>query len=311
MIKTGTISYYRSHEIDKSKWDNCIEFSDNGLIYARSYYLDNMAHNWDALVLDDYEAVMPLTWNRKFGFYYLYQPYFVPALGLFGKKVSGQMVLAFLNAIPRKFKYWNIDLNESNKLINISMPLQINLSSRVNYHLNLNKSYEELYAGYQKPCRRRLRRAGQQEVETSMGGEPAEVVNFYRSHYESKYPKISPAVYESLLESATSCFKKDMAKTYFAKLPCGEITAAYLVLQDKNFVYLLMGGSSKKGKETGSFYSITDAIIRHHAGSERTLRFEGSDITGIALFNAQFGATISQYLHLNRNNLPFPVNLLK
>ena len=34
---------------------------------------------WDALVLDDYAAVMPLTWRRKYGTRYLYQPAFTTA----------------------------------------------------------------------------------------------------------------------------------------------------------------------------------------------------------------------------------------
>ena len=45
---------------------------DNGLIYAYSFYLDTMAKHWDAFILNDYEAVMPLTWNKKYGITYYY-----------------------------------------------------------------------------------------------------------------------------------------------------------------------------------------------------------------------------------------------
>ena len=30
-------------EIDKAKWDHCIDNAGNGLIYAYSFYLDHMA----------------------------------------------------------------------------------------------------------------------------------------------------------------------------------------------------------------------------------------------------------------------------
>ena len=73
MSEAANIKYLRHQEVDKSKWDNCIDKADNGLIYAYSFYLDHMAKQWDALVLNDYEAVMPLTWNKKFGFYYLWK----------------------------------------------------------------------------------------------------------------------------------------------------------------------------------------------------------------------------------------------
>jgi hypothetical protein len=311
MILACNIRYCIHDEIDKSEWNRCIEEADNGLIYARSFYLDIMAGKWDALILNDYDAVMPLTWNRKYGFYYLYQPYFVPFLGVFGKKLTALSVLDFLDAVPRKFKYWNIDLNEANCLMNKENNLQFKITGRVNYHLNLHESYNELYAGYKKACRRRIKKFSQQQVQIVREGNPADVIQFYRKHYESKYPKIFPDVYDKLKESTTICFEKDLAKIYLAKLPDGEITAAYLVLFDKNFVYLLIGGSSEKGKQTGSFYLITDAVIKDHAGSGKILRFEGSDIPGIAIFNSQFGAYLSGYLHLNRNNLPFPVNMLK
>ena len=77
------IKYVAQQQVDKNKWDACIERSSNGLIYGYSFYLDSMAKHWDALVLNDYEAVMPLTWNRKWGIKYLYQPPLTPQLGIF------------------------------------------------------------------------------------------------------------------------------------------------------------------------------------------------------------------------------------
>ncbi|MGZ8510263.1 MAG: hypothetical protein ACXWWA_07800, partial [Chitinophagaceae bacterium] len=95
-------------EIDLTKWDNCISTASNGLIYGYSYYLDHMAKQWDALVLDDYEAVMPLTWNRKYGIAYLYQPFLTAQLGVFGQDISAELLASFLQAIPAKFLYWDI-----------------------------------------------------------------------------------------------------------------------------------------------------------------------------------------------------------
>ena len=49
------IRYLERNEIDTIKWDNCIGNAFNGLIYARSFYLDAMAENWSALVAGDYQ----------------------------------------------------------------------------------------------------------------------------------------------------------------------------------------------------------------------------------------------------------------
>jgi len=305
------IAYYLHKDIDTFKWNRCIEEADNGLIYAYSFYLDLMAGRWDALVLNDYEAVMPLTWNRKYGFYYLYQPYFIPSLGIFGLKDQNVTVFDFLKAIPIKFRYWDIKLNESNCLMGNISNQRINITTSTNYLLNLNKPYAEINANYKRLCLRMVKKAADNQVEIVREGKPVDVVDFYCKLYTSKHEHISPGIYNKLIACTTKCFGMEQAKIYLAKLPDGEIIAAYLVLVDKKFVYSLIGGSSEKGKQTGSFYLVTDAAIKDHAGSERVFRFEGSDIQGIAFFNTQFGPDLINYLHVICNKLPFPINLLK
>src|SRR5919107_951083 len=104
MLKQNQIRYISRSEIDTLKWDRCIQQAANGLIYGYTVYLDNMAAHWDGLVLNDYEAVMPLTWNKKYGFYYIYQPFLSAALGVFGNHLNSNIIGLFLHAIPRRFR---------------------------------------------------------------------------------------------------------------------------------------------------------------------------------------------------------------
>ena len=114
MSEQFNIQYLIHHKIDKQKWDNCINTADNGLIYAYSFYLDAMSKHWDALVLNDYEAVMPVTWNKKYGISYLYQPFLAAQLGVFGKNITEELLSSFINSIPSSFKYIDICLNCKN-----------------------------------------------------------------------------------------------------------------------------------------------------------------------------------------------------
>ena len=98
MVQTFNIKYLLHHQIDKTKWDRCIKGADNGLIYGHSFYLDHMARHWDGLVLNDYEAIMPLPWNKKYGIYYLYQPFLCAQLGIFGKNIDAEISKAFLKS---------------------------------------------------------------------------------------------------------------------------------------------------------------------------------------------------------------------
>src|SRR4030095_1525417 len=144
-MEAGNQIQYLSHkEIDKTKWDACIEQAANGLIYPYSFYLDAMSKHWDAIVLNNYEAVMPLTWNRKYSFYYLYQPAFTASLGVFGKNLNKKLIDDFIKSIPSKFKLIEISLNAGN-IIGDSKTFSL---LRSNYILHLNKPYEGLYKAY-------------------------------------------------------------------------------------------------------------------------------------------------------------------
>src|SRR5436190_22577275 len=96
----GNIQYLVNTGIEKTKWDRCMDNAVNGLVYGYSFYLDAMADNWDALVMGDYEAVMPLTWKKKYGIHYLCQPFLTPQLGIFSSTINAVMLENFLRSIP-------------------------------------------------------------------------------------------------------------------------------------------------------------------------------------------------------------------
>jgi len=305
------IRYLRRQEIDIERWDACMNTASNRLIYGRSFYLDVMTDGqWDALVLDDYQAVMPLTWRRKFGFTYLYQPYFMPALGVFGNGITEVTVSAFLRAIPSRFKYWDIDLNEVNTTGGLSA-LPLKETARRNYFLPLNSSYEDLRKGYKRLAVRMSGKAIDNGLEVVRHASPADVIRHYQDEYRRQQPKLTDTIYNRLITVAEMALNEDSAAAYQAQWPDGEIGAFYLLLTDSNFVYSVIGGSTAKGKTVGAFYLLTDAAIRDHAATERTFRFEGSDLPGIAFFDAQFGPSPVPYHHLVMNRLPYPVNLFK
>ena len=107
------IQYLQHNQINLKKWDTTI--AECGNIYAYSWYLDIVHPGWDALVEDDYQSVMPLTGGKKFGVNYLFQPYFAQQLGVFSKQpLSPEKTETFLKAIPSKYRFVEIRLNESN-----------------------------------------------------------------------------------------------------------------------------------------------------------------------------------------------------
>lgn len=82
------IKFVEHKNINKKKWDDCINNSSNASIFAYSWYLDVVCEDWNGLVLGDYEAVFVLTGKSKYKINYLYQPFFTRYFGVFQNQKS-------------------------------------------------------------------------------------------------------------------------------------------------------------------------------------------------------------------------------
>jgi hypothetical protein len=306
MPSNNTIQYLTRREIDTAKWNQCINEAPNGLIYAQTCYLDVMCTNWHALVMNDYEAVMPLPWRKKWGFYYLYQPYFIPALGVFGNDSHTSATELFLNRIPKRFRYWEIDLNEKSA---IKKSIDLTIKNRTNLFLPLNQSYEAIFKNYKRLAKRKLHIARENGLIVHTDVNAKVIIQCYEKNYEEKKRLIPHEMYTHLFQAITLLSPKNY-KTYLVKKN-EVIVAFYLILSDEKYLYSLLGGSTGEGKKLGAFYLATDAAIKDFAGTGKIFRFEGSDIEGIAFFNRQFGSAPVNYLHIKKNQLPWPFYYFK
>ncbi|MBX3239958.1 MAG: GNAT family N-acetyltransferase [Chitinophagaceae bacterium] len=305
----SNVQYLQRHEIDAKRWDECITQSDNGLIYAHSWWLDALADNWCALVWNNYEAVMPLTWRKKLGIRYLYQPWFTATLGMFQKKGAAESLADFLPAVPAPFRYWDIDINEANHVAGFA-DKKPETWQRTNMVIPQG-SYAHARERYSRLAKRKIKKAVEAGLVISEAAGIEEVVTRYRENYGSRHPAIREKDYRQLITGCTVAREKGYVTCYTAAQPDGQILGFYLLLHDDRFSYSLLGGSTAAGKKAGAFHLLTDRAIKDTMDHNRSFRFEGSDIPGIAFFNRQFGPETVTYLHLRRNTLPFPLNILK
>ena len=299
------IRYLRREEVDVMKWDNCIDQAQNGLIYAYSFYLDQMALHWDALVLGDYTAVMPLTWNKKFGVYYLYQPAFTASLGIFGNELNHQIVDTFLKSVPSKFRLMEISLNPGNLFKD--GPLDTIL--RTNYILNLNQPYDSLYLGYRENIRRNVKKA--QQLQLRYENEiPLDSVLVLSKQQMQKVSRVKTIDYQNFAKLFQVLRSRQKA------ISCGVYLSDRLVSSAVYFfshgrAYYILVGNHPDGKTVGASHFLIDRFIADHAGTSLTLDFEGSDIQNLAFFYGSFGATVETYPFIKSNNLPWWVRLVK
>ena len=111
MTPSPSIQFFTRKEIDIQKWNECIDNAANGLIYAYSYYLDAVCNNWDAIVINNYEAVMPLPWRKKYGLRYVYQAAFIQRLGIFGNNFLHSIDLVYKKA-EKHFSFLHYNISE-------------------------------------------------------------------------------------------------------------------------------------------------------------------------------------------------------
>jgi hypothetical protein len=293
-------------EIDMIKWDNCISKAPNGLIYGYSYHLDHMAKQWDALVLGDYEAVMPLTWNRKYGIAYLYQPFLTAQLGVFGQNISGELLEAFLSAIPSKFLYWDFYLNHQNVF-----PLKdFQLYQRKNYILDLDKTYEEIYKGYRENIRRNIRKAEQLGCTPTKDFNVQKVIDLAVEQMRT-FTKESSDNVARFIKLYGYLHSRQQATTYGILNAKKELVASCVFIFSHNRAYYILVGNHPDGRTVGASHSLIDAFIRDHADKKMLLDFEGSDIRNLAFFYSSFGASEENYSAIKLNKLPFYLKWLK
>jgi hypothetical protein len=306
MTTGDQIKYLQHKEINKAKWDACITSAPNGLIYGYSFYLDCMSRHWDTLVLGDYKAVMPLTWNKKYGFYYLYQPAFTASLGLFGKNLTKEIIDDFVSMIPSKFKLIEISLNSGNVL---GDPKSFSLL-RSNYILNLNRGYEEIYKAYRDNHKRNISKALQLGCNVSKEIAIDEIIQLNKEQLQH-VDGTKPGDYPNFKKLYEFLKNKGQAETYAIVDPKNKVLASAVFFFSHNRAYYIMVGNHPDGKTIGASHALIDAFIKDHADQNLTLDFEGSDIRNLAFFYSGFGAKEEIYPALKINRLPFYVKWLK
>ncbi|HZW66049.1 MAG TPA: GNAT family N-acetyltransferase [Hanamia sp.] len=292
--------YYLHHkEIDEKKWDACIDKAANGLIYPYSFYLDAMSENWDALIADDYEKVMPLTWKKKYSIFYLYQPRFTASLGVFGDNISAQTVNLFLENIPRKFRYWDFYLNKSNLF---SIP-EFPMYERYNYILLLTENYETIRKGYATSHQRNIKRSVQygNTVKTEINIEEIIELSKIQSRNFSAIQDKDFSNFKSLFRYLK---EKNQAATYGVYSAQNKLVASCVFVFSNGRAYYILVGNHPDGKTSGASHLLIDAFIRDYSESGLVLDFEGSSIASLAFFYKNFGAQLEKYPGIKMNRLP-------
>jgi len=292
------ISYLQHENIDKKKWDTCIDNAQNGLVYGYSYYLDAMSKNWDALVMNDYEAVMPLTWNKKFGIRYLRQPAFTQQLGLFGNIFFDKNVTElFISKALEIFSFAEINLNYANEY----------KEKKCNLILPLNRPFTEIEKFFRKDFANKIK---DRNLIYQSSDDVQKAIQIFKENYNDKI-RIAPSAYQHWLHACKILKTKGQLLIRKVNSPNGDLLSAALFLKDSKRIYYVMSSTLPSGRKQQSNYFLLYHLIKEFSEQNLIFDFEGSEIPSIKLFFSKFGAIEQPYSFVKINNLSFWKRWLK
>ncbi len=270
------------------QWNGLINTAAGSLPYALAWYLDSVAENWGALVLNNYQAVMPLVWLRKLGIKCLYQPYYCQQLGVFSPQpVSTEVYREFLIIAAKQFPYININLNPS------AAPVmdEFVLTKKKNLLLALDSNYASLQKNYSVSHKRNIARAGKAQLVFTEQCDLKTFQRFYLENVNRAKENFKPK-HEKIFKKLTQLLISNGAGAIFTVSDANHnLQAAVLLVEHKKRLSAIINTSSAEGKKHGASHYVFDQIIQKFAGSGLILDFEGSSIAGVARFYEGFGAS--------------------
>lgn len=273
--------------IDKKQWDQIISSASNGLIYAKSWYLDIVAPKWEALVSDDYSFVFPITVKRKYNLPYIVQPPLSQQLGIFSnKEVTVDVIRLFIQKLP-SYSY-ELNLNEHNHLPG--------LIGEPNYVLDMSKTYKEISHNYSKNTIRNIDKAKKLNLKIIENINSESFISFYENTSKT-YKALDCERLEKLIMAG---LKHKEIKLISVNNSSDEMIAALCYTEFNRRITYLVPVSNDTGKQAFAMFYLVDQIIQQEAAKDKILDFEGSKIEGIARFYKGFGAKNHPYYILKK-----------
>lgn len=275
--------------------------SPNGNIYAYSWYLDIVAPKWCALITPNYSHIFPLPYKTRFGQQIGYHPIFAQQLGLFSREcINSNIFLQFIQNIPFK----KIEVQANN--IGCINPEKCTIRQRTNYKLSLSKSYEELFANYNRSNLRNCAKAYKQGIVVKK----IEFDEYWQFYVQHKRFAARNTILKRLETLIKCCLEHQSGFILGAYTPNMTLCSTLFIGSSNNTLYTLFGDSSELGFKHRAQFAIYDQLIKKYANTDMSLDFEGSDIPTIASVFKGFGPIYCPYLHIEQNSLPHAINTI-
>ena len=299
------IKYIQREHLDEEKYNDCIENSIQSNSYAFSWYLDIVCDNWDVLVLDDYEAVMPIPWRKKYGIKYVYPPLWVLQLGVYSNEAINEN--EFLTHLFSTFKFVELRMNTHNNFELYSEFLQLKQCQK----LVFNTTYSSTLTHYRKDRKKDLQKAALADLIEKWNDHPSNLIQLFKNNIGKRTPNIKETDYENLEKLMAICIGKKIGEILSVYDKENKLVASVFLLKYKNSITKLISSTDLNHRKNGANTFLIDRVIFKYHKDFSEFNFGGSSIKSIASFSKSFGAETEKYHQLKMNKLPKVLQLFK
>lgn len=285
-------------ELDIEKYNTCITNALQTNVFGYSWYLDEVCTNWDVLVLNDYEAVMPIPWRKKYFLKYVYIPLWLIELGIYSPEVEDEN--EFLIELFDDFKFIETKTNTHNSF-SMFDDSQKDYQRQVLY---LKESYKTLFYGYRKDRKKDLKRAAKNDLTERWNDKPEKLITLFKTNVGKRVRKIKEEDYNVLLRLMNVCIEKRKGEILSVYNGNNEIVASGFFLKHAKKATILVSSTDFKNRKNGANTFLINSAIYKYQPNFEVFDFGGSVMKSIATYFLSFGATTEKYIYLKHNNLP-------
>ncbi|MDG1296511.1 MAG: hypothetical protein P8P48_05190 [Saprospiraceae bacterium] len=286
-------------DINEVKWNQVIKEAYNSTPYGYAWYLNAVCDNWDALIINDYEVVLPLPFVTKFGFKLYTQPILSQQLGPFSKEALSENTIRLLfNNLP--VSPWRLNLNLSTEITIPKTHSFLNPIKRINQVIDLDQSMEEIELKFNRSVRRNLKAGLENLGPLESLNDTKEVTEFYQNILKDKV-NLDREAYKRTLNLFKVAEENNMAKFYQIRhkksgLP---VCKGAVILDDKRVINLFSTSlKTKDAKGAATLYIYL--LLKKFQSEKKVFDFEGSNIPEINKFFNSFGAETTYYYSIDK-----------
>jgi hypothetical protein len=300
------ITYIKRKDLEVEKYDACIENSLQSRVYAFSWYLDIVADNWDVLVLDDYKAVMPIPWKKKYFIRYVHPPLWLIELGVFSLDATINFQ-TFFKTLSHTFRFVESRLNTDSEVVTNSGFLE----SKEMQVVSLEQGYDAVFNNYRKDRKKDLAKANKLDLTEKWKDSAVNLITLFKNNVGKRTPNIQESDYIILKKLMATCIEKRVGEVLSIYDDENHIVASGFFLKHKKTVTILVSSTDFKNRKNGANTFLIDRAIQEYEKDFDIFNFGGSSMQSIAKYFLSFGGNSLNYQQIKLNTLPFLFKLFK